>query len=218
MASDGQRVLFVHVQKTGGQSVEHVLRRHVPDVRKVTGLPGAKHATYRAALRAHPELAGYWSFGFVRNPWARLWSWYQMIERRKATAERGNAWVAQRIERNDFWSGVLEHCPDFESFVMEGTQRFDRLRRPQLDYLRDGDRQVDFIGRTETLAEDITTVGERLGFDPELDQRNAGGGGDFRSHFTPAHASAGGRPVRHRPARVRLHLRLSQRVSRWGSR
>ena len=109
-----------------------------------------------------------------------------MIERRKATAERGNAWVAQRIERNDFWSGVLEHCPDFESFVMEGTQRFDRLRRPQLDYLRDGDRQVDFIGRTESLAEDVTTVGERLGFDPELDQRNAGGGGDFRSHFTPA--------------------------------
>ena len=152
MASDEQRVLFVHVQKTGGQSVEHVLRRHLPDVRKVTGLPGAKHATYRAALRAHPELAGYWSFGFVRNPWARLWSWYQMIERRQATAERGNAWVAQRIERNDFWSGVLEHCPDFESFVMEGTERFDRLRRPQLDYLRDGDRQVDFIGRTETLA------------------------------------------------------------------
>ena len=55
MASDGQRVLFVHVQKTGGQSVEHVLRRHLPDVRKVTGLPGAKHATYRAALRAIPS-------------------------------------------------------------------------------------------------------------------------------------------------------------------
>jgi len=131
----------------------------------VTGLPGAKHATYGAALRVRPELAGYWSFGFVRNPWARLWSWYQMIERRQATAERGNAWVAQRIERNDFWSGVLEHCPDFDSFVMEGTQRFDRLRRPQLDYLRDGDRQVDFIGRTENLAEDITAVGERCGFE-----------------------------------------------------
>ena len=75
MASDEQRVLFVHVQKTGGQSVEHLLRRHVPDARKVTGLQGAKHATYAAALRAHPELADYWSFGFVRNPWARLWSW-----------------------------------------------------------------------------------------------------------------------------------------------
>ncbi len=186
MASDGQRVLFVHVQKTGGQSIEHLLRRHLPDARKVTGLPGAKHATYAAAVRAHPELAGYWSFGFVRNPWARLWSWYQMIERRRATAERGNAWVATRIERNDFWSGVLEHCPDFESFVMEGTERFARLRRPQLDYLRDGGRQVDFIGRTETLAEDVTTVGARLGFVPELDQRNAGGGGDFRRHFTPA--------------------------------
>ncbi len=186
MASEAQRVLFVHVQKTGGQSIEHLLRRHVPDVRKVTGLPGAKHATYADALRAHPELTDHWSFGFVRNPWARLWSWYQMIERRKAAADRGNTWVATRIERNDFWAGVLEHCPDFESFVMDGTERFDRLRRPQLDYLRDGERRVDFIGRTETLSDDIARVGERLGFEPELDQRNAGGGGDFRAHFTPA--------------------------------
>ena len=81
---------------------------------------------------------------------------------------------------------MLEHCPDFESFVMEGTERFDRLRRPQLDYLRDGDRQVDFIGRTENLAEDVTKVGERLGSTPSSTSRNAGGGGDFRSHFTPA--------------------------------
>ena len=116
-----------------------------------------------------------------------------------------------RIERNEFRSGVLEHCPDFESFVMEGTERFDRLRRPQLDYLRDGDRQVDFIGRTETLAQDITSVGERLGFDPELHQRNAGGSGDFRSHFTPA--------MRQRVADLfetdlrclRLHVRVSNR-------
>jgi Sulfotransferase family len=186
MASDAQRVLFVHVQKTGGQSIEHLLRRHLPDVRKVSGLPGAKHATYADALDAHPELAGYWAFGFVRNPWARLWSWFQMIERRQATAERGNTWVATRIERNDFWSGVLEHCPDFESFVLEGTERFARLRRPQLDYLRTRDRQVDFIGRTETLADDIETLGARLGFEPDLDQRNAGGSGDFRQHYTPA--------------------------------
>ena len=186
MASDEQRALFVHVQKTGGQSIEHLLRRHLPDVRKVQGLPGAKHATYAEALAAHPELAGYWSFGFVRNPWARMWSWYQMIERRQATAERGNEWVATRIARNDFWSGVLEHCPDFESFVLRGTERFGRLRRPQLDYLRSGERRVDFIGRTESLAQDVATVGERLGFTPELDQRNAGGSGDFRVHYTPA--------------------------------
>jgi hypothetical protein len=186
MVSDAHRVLFVHVQKTGGQSIEHLLRRHVPDVRKVPGLPGAKHATYADALAKHPELADYWSFGFVRNPWARMWSWYQMIERRRATAEDGNAWVATRIERNDFWSGVLEHCPDFESFVMEGTQLFARLRRPQIDYLRDGDRAVSFIGRTELLGRDVGPVGERLGFTPDLDQRNAGGGGDFRGHYTPA--------------------------------
>ena len=188
MASDSARVLFVHVQKTGGQSIEDLLRRHVPDARKVTGLPGAKHATYRAAVRAHPELADYWSFGFVRNPWARLWSWWSMIGRREGAAESGNTWVATRIERNTFWSGVLEHCPDFESFVMEGPDRFARLRRPQLDYLRAEGRRVDFIGRTETLDEDVATVCERLGIaTPDVRQRNAArGAGSYREQYTPA--------------------------------
>ena len=187
IASDSARVLFVHVQKTGGQSIEHLLRA-LPDARKVTGLPGAKHATYRAAVQAHPDLADYWSFGFVRNPWARMWSWWSMIGRRDEAAEAGNTWVATRIERNAFWSGVLEHCPDFESFVIDGPDRFSRLRRPQLDYLRADGRQVDFIGRTESLDQDVQVVCERLGVAPVVPQRNAARGPQtsWREQYTPA--------------------------------
>jgi Sulfotransferase family len=187
MVSDSARVLFVHVQKTGGQTIEHLLRENVPDARTLSDLPGSKHATYRAALRAHPEFADYWAFGFVRNPWARLWSWWSMIGLREATAEGGNAWVAQRIRRNSFWSGVLEHCSDFESFVMKGPDRFGRLRRPQLAYLRAMGRRVDFIGRTETLQGDVGAVFDRLGIDlPPVAQRNASGSGSYREHYSPA--------------------------------
>jgi hypothetical protein len=186
IVSPSRRVLFVHVQKTGGMTVESVLREGLPDAAKVKGLKGAKHARLRAALRAHPEYREFWTFGFVRNPWARMWSWYSMIQARGAAAEAGNAWVAQRIERNAFWSGVLRQIPDFEAFVMRGPDLFPRLRVPQVTYLRDGDRVADFVGRTETFAEDLATVCERVGIAaPEAaPRRNAGPGGDWRAHYT----------------------------------
>ncbi|HCB06829.1 MAG TPA: sulfotransferase family 2 domain-containing protein [Nocardioides sp.] len=68
MVSDEARLLFVHVQKTGGQSIEHVLRAHLPDARNVLEVRGGKHATYADTLQHHPHWADYWSFGFVRNP------------------------------------------------------------------------------------------------------------------------------------------------------
>ena len=188
IVSESRRVLFVHVQKTGGMTVENVLRAALPDAAKVTGLPGRKHARLRAALREHPEYGDYWTFGFVRNPWARMWSWYSMVERRGEAADSGNEWIAQRVERNPFWSGVLSEIPDFEAFVLKGTELFPRLRVPQVTYLRTRDREADLIGRTETFAEDLARACERIGIPaPEATpRRNAGPGGDWRAQYTPA--------------------------------
>ena len=188
IVSHPARVLFVHVQKTGGSTVQSVLLDRLPGAEKLTGLPGAKHAHLGDALRTHPDLAGYWTFGFVRNPWARLWSWWSMIGRRREMREAGNAWAARRIKRNAFWSGTLEELADFETFVMEGPERFPRLRTPQLDYLRTPDRHADFIGRTESFTTDFAGVCDRLGIapPPEEPRRNAGPGGSYRDHYTPA--------------------------------
>jgi hypothetical protein len=188
IVSPSKRVLFVHVQKTGGMTVENVLKAGLPDAQKVKDLPGAKHARLRAALREHPELRDYWTFGFVRNPWARMWSWFSMIERRGEAAGGGNEWIEQRIDRNSFWSGVLTETPDFESFVLKGTEIFPRLRVPQVTYLRAKDRTADFIGRTESFAADLATACEHIGIPaPEATpRRNAGPGGDWRAQYTPA--------------------------------
>ena len=189
IVSHSARVLFVHVQKTGGSTVQSVLLDRLPGAEKLAGLPGAKHAHLRAALRAHPELAAYWTFGFVRNPWARLWSWWSMIERRQEMRDEGHAWATRRIENNPFWSGVLAEMPDFEAFVTKGPERFARLRTPQLRYLRTPQRRADFIGRTETFGDDLAQVCDRLGIEPppEAPRRNADpAAGSYRDHYTPA--------------------------------
>ena len=191
IVSHPARVLFVHVQKTGGSTVQSVLLDRLPGAEKLAGLPGAKHAHLAAALERQPELAAYWTFGFVRNPWARLWSWWSMIDRRQGQRDEGHAWATRRIDSNAFWSGVLE-LGSFEAFVLEGPERFERLRTPQLDYLRAGDRRADLIGRTESFGADLARACDRLGVDspPEAPRRNAdrsgGPSGSYRDHYTPA--------------------------------
>ena len=188
IVSHAQRTLFVHVQKTGGITVEGLLLDQQPGAEKLKDLPGRKHARLGAALRQHPEVADYWTFGFVRNPWARMWSWYSMIQQRRESADAGDAWVTQRISRNRFWAGVIREIPDFEAFVMHGPELFPRMRVPQVRYFRAPGKQADFIGRTETLDADLRSIASRLGIEPPavVPRENASRSGDYRTHFTPA--------------------------------
>ena len=55
LASDSLRFLFIHVQKTGGTTVEHVLKKTVPDVKRPESCP--KHSGLRIVLRNNPEVA-----------------------------------------------------------------------------------------------------------------------------------------------------------------
>ncbi len=161
---DARRVLFVHVQKTGGSTIDLVLREVLPDSYPVLGLRGGRHATWSAAAQVRPELGEYFTFGFVRNPWARLYSWYLMVERRGRAARRPENMRASRaIARNPFYRGVLEHHPSFASFVIEGPERFRRLRIPQLAYLERRGATADYVGRTESFEPDLAEVLDRLG-------------------------------------------------------
>ncbi len=166
IVSDAARVLFVHVQKTGGSTVDLVLRELLPDSYPVVGLRGGRHATWSAAAQVRPELAEYFTFGFVRNPWARMYSWYLMVERRGRAAQRPeNARAARAVARNPFYRGVLEHHPTFESFVIEGPERFRRLRIPQLAYLERRDDTASYVGRTERFEHDLAEVLGMIGLD-----------------------------------------------------
>lgn len=187
IASTSHRMLFVHVQKTGGLTVEALLRDALPDAESVRGLPDGRHATLAEAVAARPELATYWTFGFVRNPWARLHSWHSMILRRKAAADGGNKVIARRMRNIDFWRRVGADYTDFEAFVLRGPEEFPRLRTAQLDYLRAAGREADFIGQTERLGEGLTDIFAHLGLpDPLVERRNAGPPTDYREFYTDA--------------------------------
>ena len=188
LISDDRRMLFVHIPKTGGASIEQLLRESCPDARS----PGKqRHARMRRILKQYPELSGYWSFGFVRNPWARMVSWYSMIDtwNHRWGPASGRAqdqqWGSTR-DGNPLWRAVAEYA-DFDEFILRGTAEHERLAMPQVAYLVDGDQRADFIGRTERLADDMRVVQRELGLPPlDIPRRNTTSHGSYRDYYSPA--------------------------------
>lgn len=160
MISDSRRLLFVHVQKTGGSTIDNGLTTALGDVRRIA--EAQRHAPLGTLLRLEPDLASYWIVGFVRNPWSRLLSWYRMMERFRVGAASGNQRHVVHLERNRFIREVLQAAPDFEAFVLRALDRFPRLHTPQTDYLSTANRSADFVGRQERLEQDLKAVYLRL--------------------------------------------------------
>ncbi len=133
LISDSHRFLFVHVQKTGGSTIDNGLTAALGDVRRI---PEAnRHAPLDRLLQLEPGLADYWTAGFVRNPWARMLSWWRMMERFREGAAQGNERHVDHLKRNRFISSILDAHPDFESFVMGAPDEHPRLRKPQVAFL-----------------------------------------------------------------------------------
>ena len=152
--SDEHRALFVHVQKTGGSTIQDLLDEHLPDSTKM--LP--KHGGLTQALRRRPHLASYWIIGFVRNPWDRMVSSWSMIHGRQMNDPDHRVFANQPL-----WREIAAYS-DFDAFVEKAPDTDRRFRTPQVDYLtaRYG-RRADFVGRTENFEGDMRAVLVRLG-------------------------------------------------------
>ena len=164
--------LFVHIPKTGGQSVEQffmdrlnldwdtdrdVLLLQANDDRtrgteKLAHLSATEYV--EGAYLSAEDFSACFKFSFVRNPWARILSEYRY--------------------RNYF------HHRSFRDFVLNKLPKpgwDDQYRHvmPQYDMLHDpeGNLLVDFVGRFENLQQDFDRVCERLGIvDTGLPHRN----------------------------------------------
>jgi hypothetical protein len=180
------RAIFIHIQKTGGNSVSAALGMSVVEANKHWRADELKAACDPAIWRS------YFKFSFVRNPWARLVSWYEMIEAQRPRFEAGAA-------LNRFQSAVLSRCNSFGDFLdlmdedIVDDDGAKWIRRNQLDYLVDADGAllVDFVGRTETLASDFASILDRFeGVPAPLSHLNATPHGPYQRYYTATQASA----------------------------
>lgn len=181
IVSRQSRLLFVHVQKTGGSTIARMLREALPDAVEPGG-PNSRHIRLPKILNEWPETSDYWTFGFVRNPWARLLSWHSMVLRDHQSVAR----------INPLWRIVPDEYQSFDDFILRGLDddRLPMLRRPQISYLHSRNRIADFIGRQESFDVDMRAVFARIGVEPPAevarDNANPSPPGDYRDAYTAA--------------------------------
>ena len=180
LISPERRILFVHIQKTGGSAVAQLLKAGIPDLQSYLG-------THDPASAARDALGGeydsYYRFAFVRNPWGRLVSWYAMIRQRAGVRPI-----------NRLWRYVLESSSSFEEFILHCTAAIDDVdgRKSfadnQLDYISDeaGRPIVDFVGRYERFGDDLRTVLDRIGLPGvEIPHVNRSSHAHYSTYYTP---------------------------------
>lgn len=158
--------VFVHINKTGGSSIEEALK-----------LP----LRHRTALELQQKLGtNEWqrrfSFAFVRNPWDRVASHY-----------------AYRAKTNQ--TGIRDMSIDFNEWVRlaygERDPRYydkPKMFMPQVDWISDesGRGMISFVGRFERLSADFRIVCEHIGRQLELPHRKKSDSSDYRHRYNTA--------------------------------
>jgi chondroitin 4-sulfotransferase 11 len=106
----------------------------------------------------------YFKFAFVRNPWDRLVSWWEMMRRNVVEGRPRNGFQRYVMERARTFADFLQRC-DTEYRDADGVKW---IYRNQVDYLRDREEAllVDFVGRFETLQLDFSCVAVHLNVAP----------------------------------------------------
>lgn len=159
---------FVHINKTGGTSIE-----------KALGLP----FQHRTAVEIRKSIGerrwrSRFSFAFVRNPWDKVASHYHYRVKTNQTGLRERPvafgeWVRLAYE---------EHALPYHDQP--------RMFMPQMDWITDGEGHVlvEFVGRFENLHDDFGAVCRRLQSSASLPHLKSSQQGDYRRHYDAATA------------------------------
>lgn len=145
------RFIFVHIQRTGGHSIEKALSKFVSqkDIDKINHIFGHMHVVPRNIEKyfSYDIWKQYFKFAFVRNPWDRAVSFYHYFKQNKR----------HRITHPTFAKTV--DTMDFSHWIKRTN-----LVPPQFCWvIPDGSNFiVDFVGRFENLQEDFDKICDRV--------------------------------------------------------
>jgi hypothetical protein len=186
--SNSKKYIFIHINKTAGTSVTRALAGHtqwndlVLGVAPMSGAVAShfrmrfnlgKHSTAQDVLATVGEdiWRDYYTFSFVRHPYARAVSLYTFVK--KQVASRGwkrylRNWPLPHIADDDLWkwpaTQVYLSTENFSQFIQHELLRDAVGVQPQAQWLFDSDCKlmVNFVGKVENLAQGFAKVCKEL--------------------------------------------------------
>lgn len=166
--SHNYKLIFIHVHRTAGSALTNALWHYL----KGSAIPLGQHSNARTPQGGHlDKYANYFKFGFTRNPWDRMLSWYALIHK-------------------DDPKSLEEDRVRFEAFLINDTALISAdqtFHYNTLDYFTSAKDawQVDTIYRYEQLESELNALCERFGWKPiELPQLNVTSPKNYRDYYT----------------------------------
>ncbi len=160
MISDEHKIIFIHIPKTAGTSIENVLFKP-KNKRASNDLWGGPNQYQSGALQhlmssniikaiGMDVFNQYFTFSFSRNPWDKIVSQYHFtVQRRKDLQHKIG------INENSSFKEYINKLFSVDVYI-QWEQQYKFL------YI-DGKCVVDFIGKFENLQQDFDIVCDKIG-------------------------------------------------------
>lgn len=190
-----RKLIFVHIPKTGGSSIEKALGLFGRDncgsnepseeiLYGITGPRAMQHYTaagIRKALGPGP-FRDYFKFAFVRNPYDRIVSAYHFHCKYGGESLSFEDYVVKRLAHRKLALKIPAALrPSFKPDLMD-----DHIVSQHRFVLNAAGRPlVDFIGRFENLPADFEKIRARFGIESGLPHINKSERAGCREYYTP---------------------------------
>lgn len=167
MISHSHKFIFIHINRTGGTSVEHALSAF-GGVNKWEDFNRHDGA---GKISEKPEWNDYFKFSIVRNPWDKEFSdykWHKKLKHKKVSE----------------YSTFKDYLRLPEQTKGKGLFRW---HSNQYDWLisKNGKLEIDFVARFENLQEDFYKICQNINIDPiSLPHKNKTKKLDYRQFYT----------------------------------
>lgn len=167
-----KKAVFIHIPKTAGISLIKSIYGENIDI------GGHRKLTYLKKLMPG-DFNDYFVFTIVRNPWDRLYSAFKFMMKGGINIHDENAYNIHLSEIKTFEEFVLQWLNE------ENIQHIIHFY-PQSWFLKnkEGEIEIDFIGKFETLQSDFAEIADRMNVKTKLKHLNKGDGKPYKGVYT----------------------------------
>ncbi|MGK5094315.1 sulfotransferase family 2 domain-containing protein [Deltaproteobacteria bacterium TL4] len=180
LISHKYKVIFVHIQRTGGNSIQKAFREFDPNLLESISTASSKklirHSSILDIKAALDDeiFKNYTKFCVVRNPYDRILSWYFMF---KDGYGKDGIIMPDKVVGDQVANEVNKIAKNFDEFVNlpenHASGFFKRFYTNQLDYISDSKLiLVDRVLKFENLTHDFDDLAKAIGFEGSLSHIN----------------------------------------------